>query len=75
MSNMSYCRFRNTASDLADCLEHIEDAVGAEEHRSRAALIKTARAIVEAADNGDVPARRKSDSEFLDAMYGDGERS
>lgn len=25
MANMSYCRFENTAGDLADCLEHFED--------------------------------------------------
>jgi len=25
MSNMSYCRFENTAADLQDCLEAIED--------------------------------------------------
>lgn len=25
MSNMSYCRFQNTLSDLKDCAEHIED--------------------------------------------------
>ena len=25
MPNMSYCRFENTAHDLADCLEHWDD--------------------------------------------------
>jgi hypothetical protein len=25
MSNMSYCRFHNTLSDLRDCYEHIHD--------------------------------------------------
>jgi len=25
MSNMSYCRFENTASDLQDCLDAVED--------------------------------------------------
>lgn len=25
MSNMSYCRFRNTLEDLLDCEEHIGD--------------------------------------------------
>ena len=25
MSNMSYCRFENTASDLRDCLKHWDD--------------------------------------------------
>lgn len=27
MSNMSYCRFENTASDLADCLYAMEEAL------------------------------------------------
>lgn len=26
MANMSYCRFENTASDLSDCLDAIEEA-------------------------------------------------
>lgn len=25
MSNMSYCRFENTAADLSDCLDHMDD--------------------------------------------------
>lgn len=25
MSNMSYCRFRNTLNDLIDCQEHLDD--------------------------------------------------
>lgn len=25
MSNMSYCRFQNTANDLADCVENLFD--------------------------------------------------
>ena len=25
MSNMSYCRFENTLSDLQDCAEHVND--------------------------------------------------
>jgi len=25
MGNMSYCRFENTASDLADCAEHMDE--------------------------------------------------
>lgn len=27
MSNMSYCRFHNTAADLDDCLEAIENEI------------------------------------------------
>ncbi len=41
MSNMSYCRFTNTASDLSDCYEHIDDDdLSDEETRARIALIK-----------------------------------
>jgi hypothetical protein len=31
MSNMSYCRFRNTLSDLRDCVDHIDDEVETDE--------------------------------------------
>lgn len=27
MANMSYCRFQNTASDLRDCVEALEELV------------------------------------------------
>ncbi|WP_347851757.1 hypothetical protein [Planktomarina sp.] len=27
MSNMSYCRFENTASDLQDCLDAVEELI------------------------------------------------
>ena len=53
--NMSCCRFENTASDLDDCLDHIEDDLsGASEHerRARITLIETCRQI--AADFEDV---------------------
>lgn len=40
MSNMSYCRFENTLSDLEDCLDHIEDDLGSEEFQAREELIK-----------------------------------
>jgi hypothetical protein len=30
MANMSYCRFQNTAGDLADCLEALREGVYAE---------------------------------------------
>ena len=30
MGNMSYCRFENTASDLADCLDAIENGAHTE---------------------------------------------
>jgi hypothetical protein len=31
MGNMSYCRFENTASDLADCLDAIENGAHTED--------------------------------------------
>ena len=30
MSNMSYCRFENTANDLADCRDHWDEVDDAE---------------------------------------------
>jgi len=39
MSNMSYCRFQNTLSDLKDCMEHIEDeGLSEEEEEARERL-------------------------------------
>lgn len=43
MSNMSYCRFRNTLGDLKDCYEHMDEDVGSlkdEEARARRRLIE-----------------------------------
>jgi sulfur relay (sulfurtransferase) complex TusBCD TusD component (DsrE family) len=36
MSNMSYCRFQNTASDLSDCIEALQyrDISSSEEKRA-----------------------------------------
>ena len=31
MGNMSYCRFENTASDLADCLDALENGAHTED--------------------------------------------
>lgn len=53
MSNMSYCRFQNTASDFADCLEHLrtlnpnDDGFNArKERRGRARLIEMAAELL-----------------------------
>ena len=35
MSNMSYCRFENTANDLRDCVDNADSEVSQEEHRAR----------------------------------------
>ena len=38
MSNMSYCRFENTASDLHDCLEALtDDGIPESKHERKAA--------------------------------------
>ena len=43
MSNMSYCRFQNTANDLADCAEHLFDKrVDGEEARARLRILDIA---------------------------------
>lgn len=42
MSNMSYCRFTNTLSDLRDCYEHMDglgEKLSEEEARARKRLI------------------------------------
>ena len=41
MSNMSYCRFRNTAGDLADCYANIDEQPASDEEvKARRRLIK-----------------------------------
>ena len=50
MSNMSYCRFRNTLADLNDCHDAMEDGpegLSAEEFRARLAIIKRCVEIAE----------------------------
>lgn len=49
MSNMSYCRFRNTLSDLRDCQNNLDDTddLSREERRARWELIKLCRDIAE----------------------------
>lgn len=53
MSNMSYCRFRNTLQDLRDCKEALTDMTGndtmdtlsSEEYAAMKALVKMAEEI------------------------------
>ena len=40
MPNMSYCRFRNTAADLQDCIENLDAKLGEDENKARKRLIK-----------------------------------
>jgi hypothetical protein len=50
MGNLSYCRFRNTLSDLRDCYENIEDIPeNSEEVRAREQLIELCARIVKRA--------------------------
>lgn len=53
MANMSYCRFRNTVNDLADCQEAINDGVlqddelDEDERRAARRLIRICKEIAE----------------------------
>ena len=46
MANMSHCRFHNTAQDLEDCLEHIQDDLLAAETKARIHLIELCKWIL-----------------------------
>lgn len=54
-NNMSYCRFRNTLTDLRDCQESLEneDKLSPEEQKARDKLIKLCINIVD--NYGDLP--------------------
>lgn len=56
MSNMSYCRFRNTLDDLRDCADVINDTsdLSHEEAQARRSLIQLCRDIVEETDGEEV---------------------
>lgn len=42
MTNMSYCRWSNTLSDVRDCAEHIRDKItNWEEKRARETMVET----------------------------------
>ena len=46
MSNMSYCRFQNTLSDLQDCEEHLsDDDLSEDEEEARIKLVKLCKEI------------------------------
>ena len=48
MSNMSYCRFQNTLSDLRDCIEHLQDEeMSAEEVAAKNKLVKLCVEVAE----------------------------
>lgn len=41
MSNMSYCRFENTSSDLMDCHQNLLGKLSEDEERARFRLVRT----------------------------------
>lgn len=47
MSNMGYCRFENTASDLRDCVDHWDDNLSESEARARVRILRMAAEIFE----------------------------
>ena len=48
MSNMSYCRFQNTKTDLLDCEENMENIdIDEDEARARKSIIKICKRIVD----------------------------
>lgn len=40
MANMSYCQFENTAGDLQDCYDNMDEKVEGSEAKARERLIK-----------------------------------
>lgn len=64
MANMSYCRFHNTASDLADCAAALDETdrdgdeaepLSRDEAQALKRLVGLCRQIVEWADSNDPP--------------------
>ena len=50
MSNMSYCRFVNTVSDLQDCYDHLNDRdLSDREKKARIRLIELCEEITQEA--------------------------
>lgn len=65
MSNMGYCRFRNTLTDLEDCSEHIRDKdLSAEELRARRRLVQLCRQIIEDVEDSYLDELEAENEEF-----------
>jgi hypothetical protein len=82
MSNMGYCRFQNTLSDLRDCLEALEDAkpLSPEEFRAAVSLRELCEDILrdenEPVAQGDWDDEDDDeDDDLLDEALDDGEQS
>ena len=39
MSNMDYCRFANTLSDLRDCRNYMDDSLSSDEEQAKKRLV------------------------------------
>lgn len=50
MSNMSYCRFRNTLTDFRDAKNHLRDDLDGAEAEARRKLVREAKEFVEKAE-------------------------
>jgi hypothetical protein len=60
MSNMSYCRFENTVSDLEDCVESWSDGVSSkDEAQARQRLVRVAEELL---------SLYRSDREMVDSL-------
>ena len=47
MSNMTYCKYRNTLKDLRDCYDSMYDETSPEEDQAKMSLIKLCKQIAE----------------------------
>lgn len=47
MGNMSYCRFRNTVSDLQDCYDNWNEELSEEEEKAKQRLIRICKDIAD----------------------------
>lgn len=84
MSNMSYCRFRNTYNDMLDCIDHIDEVedeyepISREEHEARLSLIQACADVLDRFnvdfDGDDLSDAMKSlEVDFKNAKRGDEE--
>ena len=63
MSNMSYCRFQNTARDLNECVEiGWGEDLSPEEERAKQRIIRLAREIVSAEGMSDANNQRPNNT-------------
>lgn len=68
MSNMSYCRFRNTESDLRDCQDALEELLGGQARPLSSDELSAAKRLVERC--ADI-LRLVGESAGLDVMSGE----